>query len=957
MDRPISGFGSAPLVGRAGPLRLLLDVLDHAPSVALVEGEAGVGKTRLIREALDARAERGDAGASTVLLGACPPLREPFPYGPVFDTLRTIGARVPSGLNPVCGVLRPYLPELADRLPPQPEPLADPGAAAHRLFRAVRALLDALGPVVWIVEDLHRADDGTRDLVRFLVDDPPTGLCTVLSYRREDIPGAGLPLGRAYRHPPAVTSVIIPLAPLEVSDVRALAGAITGRDVSAELAGRLHERTAGIPFVIEEFVRCLGGDEDTLDSVTVPVLFQEAMADRLLDLDPDTVGLVHAAAVLRVPASAALISSVAGLSDIAATAGLKQALKAGVLHEVADDLYGFRHGLAQQAVYDSLLRLDQRRLHAAAVDALSGSEGLSLVQLAHHARGCGDTPAWRAFTEKAAESAHAVGDTALAVELLEGLLADTDLPAPDRARLAVRLSRIAVIGLAHSRSTRLLRRSVEDPSLPEAVRGEIRLNLGLLLNNQAGNHIEGRADTERAVAELRERPELAARAMAGLAMPIWGEEAAAVHQAWIDRAEEQARRHDSRVLHLAVRGNHLALRMTLGDATVAAEADALLTLGGTTEGTAELARMCANLADSAAWLGRDTEAVHFARQGARLARSCGAPFLHAIVEGTRLRLDWTQGRRQGLGERARRLLGAAPGVSGVEAEAHLVLGLLAMTRGEWDSAGARLAEAALADPVNTSAPLLAAASAAMIWIHLYRGDDAVACAEADRAVPRIRRKEVWGWAGDLLPAAVLAWARAGRFVEARALVAEFESAVEGRHWPLAAAALLACHGTLARAAGDHARAVDCYERAAASYAALPAPYAAARCTEAAAECAATDAERPLSAEELTTLSARYEALEAPRDAARCRRALRADGHFAGPRRGRRGYGTELSPREREVARLLSSGLTNREIAQALFLSPRTVEQHVAKVLRKLHVTSRADVAAAALRQGDTPEPD
>ncbi|NEB13166.1 helix-turn-helix transcriptional regulator, partial [Streptomyces coelicoflavus] len=63
------------------------------------------------------------------------------------------------------------------------------------------------------------------------------------------------------------------------------------------------------------------------------------------------------------------------------------------------------------------------------------------------------------------------------------------------------------------------------------------------------------------------------------------------------------------------------------------------------------------------------------------------------------------------------------------------------------------------------------------------------------------------------------------------------------------------------------------------------------------------------------------------------------------RRGRRGYGDALSPREREVARLVSLGHTNREIADVLFLSPRTIEQHVAKVLRKLGVSSRADVPA------------
>jgi DNA-binding NarL/FixJ family response regulator len=55
-------------------------------------------------------------------------------------------------------------------------------------------------------------------------------------------------------------------------------------------------------------------------------------------------------------------------------------------------------------------------------------------------------------------------------------------------------------------------------------------------------------------------------------------------------------------------------------------------------------------------------------------------------------------------------------------------------------------------------------------------------------------------------------------------------------------------------------------------------------------------------------------------------------------RGRRGYGTELSPREAEVARLLADSATNHDIAHALALSQRTVEHHVANVLKKLATT-------------------
>ncbi|MGV9536966.1 response regulator transcription factor, partial [Streptosporangium sandarakinum] len=83
---------------------------------------------------------------------------------------------------------------------------------------------------------------------------------------------------------------------------------------------------------------------------------------------------------------------------------------------------------------------------------------------------------------------------------------------------------------------------------------------------------------------------------------------------------------------------------------------------------------------------------------------------------------------------------------------------------------------------------------------------------------------------------------------------------------------------------------------------------------------------------------------ATHDAARCRRALRDLGVESPLPRGRKGNAGALSQREKEVARLVALGRTNREIADVLFLSTRTVETHVATVLRKLGLRSRTEVA-------------
>ncbi|MGA4844043.1 ATP-binding protein [Streptomyces sp. G45] len=945
------------LVGRTAELRSLAQAMAHPPSVALVEGEAGIGKTRLIHEALRHPSVRG----RRVLVGSCRPLREPFPYGPVFDFLRHLADGPPAGLNPVCGALRPYLPELADALPPAPEPLLDPRAGRHRLFRAVRALLDALGPAVIVVEDLHWADDGTRDLLRFLADDPPGALAVVVSFRREELPGTGLPLGRAYRQPPGTASVRLPLRPLDVSDVHAMCAALTGApETATALAAELHRRTAGIPFVVEEVVRALpehvrggpGAGHEALEAMTVPTLLQEAIADRMSVLSPDARAAVHAACVLRVPVGEALIGDVVhGTAGHPVTArdaaAVREALLAGVLHEWGEGQYGPRHALAQQAVYASLPGPDRHQWHRRAMHALAAQEPQPLVQLAYHARQAGELSHWQRYGEEAAASAREMGDLALAVDLLEELLSDGRLGRMACARIAVDLSRDAVVGLTHRRATALLRRIVRDPQLPEELRGEIRLHLGLLLYNQAGRHEEGRINTERAIRELRDRPALAARGMAALAMPAWGDHPYAVYERWIERAERLAAEEPGPSVCTAVRANRLALTMYGGDPAVWEQADRLIGTAGADGDRRQVARACGNFADAAACLGHYRAAHRFRRLGRRLAAECGAAFLSGIVEGTALRLDWYEGQWQGLGERARHVLDLAQGVSGIAADAHLVLGLLASARGEWDEAAAELTAAGLGAPHNAPAPVLATASGAMVRLLRARGEFAEARAEAERALARIRRKGIWCWAGDLAPMAVATLVRDGGLADAERVTAELADGIDGRDAPLAAAALLSCRGILASGQARTEEAAAAFDAARAAYMALPQPYSATRAGEAAARCrlALGDAG---AARELAAMAERFAELGATRDAARCRRVLRGHNVPLPSRRGRRGYGDQLSPREREVARLVALGHTNRQIADVLFLSPRTVEQHVAKVLRKLRVSSRTEIGRGGL---------
>src|SRR5215469_6246728 len=133
-------IGAPGFVGRERELAALSQALTSGPAVVLVEGEAGIGKSTLLREYL------GTTGAGQrVLVGRCPPFRQPHTLGPLADAVRQATDRVTRlALSALSGALRPLFPEWAGDLPPAPEPAEDPTAARHRLFRALAELISCL---------------------------------------------------------------------------------------------------------------------------------------------------------------------------------------------------------------------------------------------------------------------------------------------------------------------------------------------------------------------------------------------------------------------------------------------------------------------------------------------------------------------------------------------------------------------------------------------------------------------------------------------------------------------------------------------------------------------------------------------------------------------------------------------------------------------------------------------
>ena len=918
----------------------------------LVEGEAGIGKTRLVRELLG----RSEIANRRVIVGGCHPLREPLPFGPVIEALRRLATIAPEReLSPVAGALHPLVPELAAQLPAPLDPLGDSRGDRHRVFRAILDVLSALGPAVCVLEDLHWSDESTNDLLRFLVSQLPEEVSLVLTYRREDTTPPAAVLGLAARMPAEVARTTISLAPLGAEDVRQLVTEILQvDDVSREFAEYLHARTLGVPFAVEEVLGLLKDRRDlvrrdgrwaraTLDALEVPAAIRDLTLERLAGLSRDAVQIVRAAAVAAVPLSATALARAAGLSSQRAARATSELLALGLLHEHDDDQLGFRHVLARQATYDAIPTPERPRLHLRIAQLLEQRPApRPLAQIAHHFRRGGLPRKWIHYAEAAADLAISLGNTAAACHLLADALVSEKASAPTRARLAVKLGRATLGSLDHARATSVLRQVLDEAELPASVRGEVRLYVGLVLDNQGGQAAAGLAEVARAVPELRRRPGLAARAMSVLAVPMSAEGHVDDHLAWMNRAVDAAARADDPMLALAVLVNRATVLMHVGDPRAWRAALELPLEPTSLDERRQLLRASVNLAHACSCIGHYEQAQHFRARGFALSADEGESYLAAALEATSLLLDWVTGDWDGLEPRAWKLARGMEDVPAVFAESAFVIGHLLRVRGDIDAKGHLLS----AHDVGLrcgSIPVVVGSLGALARIERDRDDPEAGCALALEAIELVRRKGIWVWSAEVASIAVETLLAMDREQEATALVSEVAKGLRGRDAPAAQASLATCRAALSAATGRHEQAARLYAKAERAWLTLPRPYEAAASREGRAHqlvAVGNDDAKDLLLEAL----ARFEALGAAWDVARVRRTLREHGVKQPWRGGRRGYGDQLSPREEEVARLAASGRTNREIAAALVLSPRTVEDHLSKALRKLGVNSRTALA-------------
>ena len=362
---------SARFIGRKGEIARLEtsweSVLEGRSELVLLAGEAGVGKTRLMRELV----ARVSAGAR-VLWGECIDLQQGgLPYAPFRQALRNaLDDRADAAFVAAARAAGPDLDMLLPALAAQDGAGTDE-VPRVRLFESLLHLLQRLAertPLLLVIEDAHWADDSTLDLVTFLsrtLADAPVLL--VLTFRPAlTVANPALREFLASRAGRTVTDqfTLDGFAEHELADYLA---ELTDHEPPPRLVSEIARRSNGNPLFVQEIV---AGD---ISGSGVPQSLTQLLLGRISGLAAEVREVLRIAAVAGHAIPYDVLQEVSGLPAEALTSALRQAIDADVLAEVATiGGYAFRHALLQEALYSDLLLPERQALHRRYAHALSG---------------------------------------------------------------------------------------------------------------------------------------------------------------------------------------------------------------------------------------------------------------------------------------------------------------------------------------------------------------------------------------------------------------------------------------------------------------------------------------------------------------------------------------------------------------------------------------------------------
>jgi tetratricopeptide (TPR) repeat protein/transcriptional regulator with XRE-family HTH domain len=438
------------LVGRAPYLQamglLLEQVCAGQGQTVLVAGEAGIGKSRLVAEALVAagsRPARGGLPRLLVLQGLCFEPDRTLPYAPVLDLLRTfLGTCSPHEVARAAGPAAPdlvkLLPELATAFPGlAPAPTLDAEQEKRRLFHAVAGFflrLAARQPLCVVVEDVHWSDDTGLDvllyLARHFVAHP---ILLVLTYRTDEVHASlGHVLAELDRARLAAELVLTPLTAGEV-DTMIRATLDLPRPIPLAFLETIVALTEGNPFFVEETLKSLltagaisraGGAWDRVPAagVHIPRSVQDAVQRRAAQVSPQARRVLALAAVAGRRFDFGLLQQVAGYAEDELLGAIKELIAAQLVVEESAERFAFRHALTRQAIYVQLLARERKALHRTIAETLQHLYGASpdahLGDLAYHFYEAGAWEQALAYSSELGRQASALYAPRAAVEHL-----------------------------------------------------------------------------------------------------------------------------------------------------------------------------------------------------------------------------------------------------------------------------------------------------------------------------------------------------------------------------------------------------------------------------------------------------------------------------------------------------------------------------------------------------------
>jgi DNA-binding CsgD family transcriptional regulator len=932
---------SPVLVGRAAEIAVLGEswalARGGSPATVLIGGEAGIGKTRLVRHfTADVEAE--------VLSGGCVDLS---------------GGGLP--FAPFTAALRGYADTLTELLPVDVQ--VDTDTARARLFEEVLtqfAGLCARRPVVLVIEDIHWIDRSSLDLLSFLVHNQRAAgaLLCLVTYRSDELDRAH-PLRKSLAELDRVAwTRRMELPRLERRAVGSLVGAIAGEEPAASLVTEIHQRSEGNPFFAEVML-------DRQDQPGLPESLRDLLLARVARLPEATQPVLRLAAAGVGQVSHELLAAASGLDEGALSAALRPAVAAGVL-VVEGDGYRFRHTLISEAVRDDQLPGERAVAHrrfaqALAADHRLAADGSGYAELAFHWHEAGDAgraleASWQAAGDAGTRLAYAER-----LDMLERIL-ELWARVPDAAR-CIGCDQPAVLDAAVAAAadagefergvalaTTALAEAQGDPVRTARLlwqRGPMLAGLG-----RAG----GVDDLHAAVRVAPPGHPVRAVVLCSLAGRLLGDsrsdeaERAAAEALDIARAAGDARTEAQALIVLTSR------RVWRGDLVgelprLAEAEEAAARLG------AHSVRLQAVLTEAAVLVafGEYERAAERARHGIAVAESIGLARTYGAIGGSHLASALIgQGRWDEATSAVEHALDHTPALV-LQVPLFCLRAMIALARDDVVPAEKALAftHEALArgvtPPLDAWLPLRLEAE---LWLARGRVAEAAAVIERGLADAGLRRSERFTWPLLVIGARVAAAGARGLLDGLRRRAAETPAT-----GPVLRALALTFAAEADRAAGIVVRAP--WDQAVAAWDKVADPYQLGQALIGAAEAAAADGDRPAAAAQVRRaaeiadrLGARPLREQAESLARRARLTLTGDpaAPAADPgEQARHRYG--LTARELEVLRLVAVGRSNRDIAAELFISAKTASVHVSNIMAKLGVASRVEAAALAYRLG------